>query len=65
MKKASGKINLPKLNWKKATCEVCGQSFDYTGQRQPRTCKNGDCLYKFQYQINTDQWASHQPTLFD
>lgn len=65
MKKSSGKITLPKLIWKKTTCEVCGETFDYNGKRRPHTCKNGECLYKYQYQIKTDQWASHQPTLFD
>lgn len=65
METARGKISLPKLDWKKATCEVCGETFDYTGQRRPHTCKKGDCKYKYQYKIESETWARHQPTLFE
>jgi len=56
---------MPKLDWKTATCEVCGRTFEYLGQRKPHTCKDGECLYKFQHRIEPEKWASYQPTLFD
>ena len=58
-------VKLPKLNWKTATCEVCGKSFDYMTKRKPRTCNSGDCQYKFHYKIDVTSWATHQPNLFD
>ncbi|HKK21115.1 MAG TPA: hypothetical protein VJ983_06560 [candidate division Zixibacteria bacterium] len=65
MSRASESLTLPQLNWKKATCEVCGDNFDYIGKKRPHTCKKGECLYKFQYNINPQTWASHQPGLFE
>ena len=59
------KLGLPKLHWRRGTCEVCGESFDYLGKRQPHTCKNGDCLYKYRFKIEPDRWFSHQPTFFE
>ncbi|MBU0982498.1 MAG: hypothetical protein KKA42_01410 [candidate division Zixibacteria bacterium] len=58
-------IKLPDLDWKKATCEVCGESFEYLGKRSPRICKNGDCRYKHKHRIEPSSWACYQPTLFD
>jgi len=59
------KTKLPQLNWKQATCEVCGKEFDYFTPKRPRVCKNGDCKYKFHYKIDEKSWVSYQPTLFD
>lgn len=56
---------LPKLDWKHATCDVCGQTFDYISRRRPHVCKRGECRYKFEYKIEPQKWASYQPTLFD
>ncbi len=58
-------IKLPELAWKRATCEVCGESFEYLGKRQPHTCKTGECIYRFKHLIEPAAWASYQPTLFD
>ena len=57
--------SLPKLSWKTTTCEVCGASFDYISRRKPHVCKQGDCIYKYEYKIEPHTWASYQPTLFD
>lgn len=59
------KAKLPKLNWQKTSCEVCGKTFDYLTKKRPRICKNGDCQYKFHYKIDETKWASYQPGLFD
>lgn len=56
---------LPRLDWKTATCEVCGRAFEYIGKKKPHICKDGECIYKFQHQIEPEKWASYQPTLFD
>jgi hypothetical protein len=53
------------MNWKQATCEVCGETFDYSNKRRPATCKKGECKYKYEYKIDPQGWASHQPGLFD
>ncbi|MEE8575804.1 MAG: hypothetical protein V3T31_00985 [candidate division Zixibacteria bacterium] len=58
-------IKLPVLGWKTATCEVCGEPFDYLNRKRPHTCRNGECLYAFRYRIKEEEWASYQPTLFD
>ncbi|HOD67447.1 MAG TPA: hypothetical protein PK186_12320 [candidate division Zixibacteria bacterium] len=58
------KISLPDLNWKTATCVVCGKPFDYHG-RKPKTCRDGNCRYRFEYKIEPDKWAGRQKTLFD
>jgi len=65
MSKKPPEPKMPKLDWKTATCEVCGRTFEYLGQRKPHTCKDGECLYKFQHRIEPEKWASYQPTLFD
>ena len=59
------KTSLPKLQWKTATCEVCGNPFDYLSQKRPKICKNGDCQYKYHYKINEKSWATYQPSFFD
>lgn len=58
-------ITIPDLAWKRGTCCVCGKSFDHLNQRQPATCKDGDCRYKYRYKIDHSSWADYQPTLFD
>ena len=65
MKQDNHGLSLPKMNWKKATCEVCGEAFDYSSKRPPHTCKKGECKYKYEYKIDPQSWASHQPELFD
>ena len=62
---ANPTATLPNLNWKKASCEVCGETFDYIKKRRPHTCNKGDCQYKYQYRIDEDTWATHQPDLFE
>lgn len=59
------KLTLPKVDWKTATCEVCGEPFDYMGKRRPHTCQTGECRYKYHYKIEPKTWATYQPTLFD
>jgi len=59
------KTSLPKLNWRTTTCEVCGKPFDYLSKKRPKTCNDGNCQYKFHYQIDKKSWATYQPTLFD
>ena len=59
------KLTLPDLDWKTATCEVCGKPFDYLGKRRPHTCKDGNCRYVYANKINPDKWATHQPGLFE
>jgi len=59
------KPEIPDLPWRKATCEVCGASFDYLKRRKPHTCNRGECRYKFENEIDRTSWASYQPTLFD
>ncbi|MFQ5499575.1 MAG: hypothetical protein ACE5FH_07875 [Candidatus Zixiibacteriota bacterium] len=59
------KLTVPKLYWQKATCVVCGNSFDYISMRRPRTCNNGDCRHAYHYKIDPHLWASYQPTFFD
>jgi len=56
---------LPSMDWKSATCEVCGEVFEYFGKKRPHTCKNGDCRYRYEHQIEPKTWASYQPNLFD
>ena len=58
-------LTLPKLDWKKGVCEVCGESFDYITNRRPHTCKKGECKYKFEYKIKPETWVNHQFSLFD
>ena len=65
MSKNGHSLSLPSLKWKQATCEVCGETFDYSSKRRPPTCKKGECKYKFEYKIDPQSWASHQPELFD
>ncbi len=48
------------MNWQKATCEVCGASFDHLKKRRPHTCNNGECQYKYHYQVDRREWASYQ-----
>lgn len=60
----SPKISLPDLNWKTATCVVCGKPFDYHGRRKPKTCRNGACRYRYEYKIEPEKWAGHQNNLF-
>ncbi|MDF1544376.1 MAG: hypothetical protein P1R58_04660 [bacterium] len=62
---SDNQIRLPQVDWHKATCTVCGRSFDYCSKRRPATCKNGDCLHKYHFQIDRTKWADHQPSLFD
>ena len=59
------KLTLPSLDWKSATCEVCGKTFDYLGKRRPHTCKDGNCRYMYEHKISPEKWASHQPGLFE
>ena len=61
---AKSKLTLPKLDWKKGSCTVCGESFDYCARKKPATCKKGECLHKFHYRIDQDKWADFQPDLF-
>ncbi|MFH1686716.1 MAG: hypothetical protein ABIE70_04255 [bacterium] len=56
---------MPELAWRRGTCPVCGEGFDYLNQRQPSTCNNGDCRYRYRYKIEPSSWADYQPTLFD
>jgi len=60
-----GNPSLPKFEWKKATCVVCGESFDYLSKRRPATCRSGECRYRYHYKIDREQWADYQPSLFD
>jgi len=57
--------SIPQLVWRKATCRVCGETFDYSSRRAPATCRKGECLYKYHYKIEMETWADYQPTLFD
>jgi hypothetical protein len=57
-------IKLPNFQWRETPCEVCGNVVKYLNKR-PHTCNNGDCRYKFEYKINKESWANHQPGLFD
>jgi len=59
------KLSLPDYNWKKATCVVCGNTFDYLKAKRPPTCKNGECIHTYHYKIDPQTWAGYQPTLFD
>ncbi len=59
------KISMPTLDWKTATCIVCGKPFDYHGKKKPKICRDGGCRYKFEYNIDPDKWAGHQSGLFD
>ena len=61
----SNRLGLPTLVWRRATCEVCGEPFDYLSRKRPHTCKKGDCLYKYEYKISPHTWAGYQPTFFD
>ena len=61
----TSKTSLPDLPWRKATCEVCGSTFDYLKRRAPHTCNDGECRYKYQHGIDRTTWANYQPTLFD
>jgi len=63
--KRIGKSGLPELPWRKATCEVCGECFDYLKKRPPHTCNDGECRYKYEHGIDRTSWANYQPTLFD
>lgn len=65
MPETNRKLTLPKVAWKTATCEVCGEPFDYMGKRRPHTCQTGECRYKYHYKIEPKSWATYQPTLFD
>ena len=65
MSKDNNSPSLPDMDWKQATCEVCGDSFDYSTKRRPHTCRKGECKYKYEYKIDEQTWASHQPGLFD
>jgi hypothetical protein len=65
MKIDASEIKMPDLPWKRATCPVCGRSFLHLSKARPRTCKTGDCRYKYDYGIDREQWANYQPTLFD
>jgi hypothetical protein len=65
MSKENNSPSLPDLNWKQARCDVCGETFDYMSKRRPPTCKKGECKYKYEYKIDPQTWASHQPGLFD
>jgi|GEM_PF-5973168 len=56
---------MPRFQWRQATCQVCGQVFDYLGNRRPRVCRSPECRYKYQFKIDRDRWADYQPTLFD
>lgn len=55
---------LPKLDWKRTTCPVCGRTFEYSSKRAPKVCRDGTCRYKFEYQIDPTSWASYEPDLF-
>ena len=36
-----------RLHWKKATCQVCGSTYEYLREDQkPKTCGRFDCLRK-------------------
>jgi hypothetical protein len=48
-------IKLPNFQWKETPCEVCGNVVKYVNKR-PHT---------FEYKINKESWANHQPGLFD
>ncbi len=63
--KPDRRIVLPDLDWKTATCPVCGDGFDYLTKRRPRTCNKGECLYRYHYEIEKNRWVGHQPDLFD
>ena len=56
---------MPQQDWRKATCPVCGETFDYLGNRRPKVCRAPECKYKFQFKIDRDSWADFQPSLFD
>jgi len=58
-------LTLPELSWKKATCTVCGDDFDYLSSRRPPTCRKGECKYKYEYKIDRGKWAVHQFSLFE
>ena len=57
-------IEMPSIAWKRATCVVCGQTFDYLSARRPPTCNMGECRYKYHYGVEKNGWANHQPDLF-
>ncbi len=59
------KVSLPDYAWKKATCVVCGKTFEYLTAKRPPTCKNGECIHTYHYNIDPPKWANYQPTLFD
>jgi len=56
---------MPRQDWRQATCQVCGRSFDYLGTRRPKVCRAPECRYKHQYKIDRKLWADYQPSLFD
>lgn len=59
------KHTTPKLDWKTTTCVVCGKPVDYISKQRPKTCRGGECEYKFHYKIDPKKWATYQPNLFD
>jgi len=63
MKKRS-EAQLPKFQWKRTTCVVCGKSFEYSSARAPRVCRDGTCRYKFEYSVDRNNWADYEPDLF-
>ncbi|MEW6049754.1 MAG: hypothetical protein AB1644_01655 [Candidatus Zixiibacteriota bacterium] len=62
MKTPPANIKLPDLPWKRNTCPVCGRSFQHLSRSRPRTCRSGECRYKYDYKIDRENWADYQPT---
>lgn len=58
-------LKLPEVDWKTGTCPVCGSMFQYLTKTKPRTCRDGECRFKFHYQIDREHWADFQPSFFD
>jgi len=43
------------LNWQKAVCPICGESFSYLPDYKPNTCGKHECLYKYFIQGGEEQ----------
>ena len=65
MSETKKQSSFAKHNWKRTTCLVCGKTVDYLSKRPPKTCKGGDCEYKYHYKIDEKKWVTYQPNLFD
>lgn len=58
MSESKSKFKIKDFRWKNKVCPVCGKTFEYLRGKNPRTCSNSDCQYKYRYRIDVSEWKN-------